>query len=103
MDRRTLLLVLGSLNYDIKPSDFDLLGQIMLGPGVLSVPPSPTPVRCSSTATTNSSGCCDSLRVMSRYGSFQGRTRPAACHSATTASASVLVKGRMRTELIAPS
>ncbi|GAB3707121.1 Bug family tripartite tricarboxylate transporter substrate binding protein [Mariniluteicoccus flavus] len=31
--------MLGSLNYDIKPSDFDLLGQIMLGPGVLSVPP----------------------------------------------------------------
>lgn len=30
--------MLGSRNYDIKPSDFDLLGQIMLGPGVLSVP-----------------------------------------------------------------
>ncbi|MDO5533666.1 MAG: tripartite tricarboxylate transporter substrate binding protein [Propionibacteriaceae bacterium] len=33
------IAMLGSLNYDIKPADFDLLGQIMLGPGVLSVPP----------------------------------------------------------------
>jgi len=47
------IAMLGSLNYDIKPSDFDLLGQIMLGPGVLSVPPSPTPVRCSWWVTTS--------------------------------------------------
>ncbi len=32
------IAMLGSMNYDIHPSDFDLLGQIMLGPGVLSVP-----------------------------------------------------------------
>ena len=32
------IAMLGSMNYDIKPSDFDLLGQIMLGPGALSVP-----------------------------------------------------------------
>lgn len=32
------IAMLGSMNYDIAPSDFDLLGQIMLGPGVLSVP-----------------------------------------------------------------
>ncbi|MFV0407595.1 MAG: Bug family tripartite tricarboxylate transporter substrate binding protein [Propioniciclava sp.] len=31
--------MLGSLNYDIAPTDYDMLGQIMLGPGVLSVPP----------------------------------------------------------------
>lgn len=30
--------MLGSMNYDIKPTDYDLLGQIMLGPGVVSVP-----------------------------------------------------------------
>ncbi|QPK81958.1 tripartite tricarboxylate transporter substrate binding protein [Schaalia sp. ZJ405] len=30
--------MLGSLNYDIAPSDYDMLGQIMLGPGVISVP-----------------------------------------------------------------
>ena len=34
------IAMLGSRNFDIKPSDFDLLGQIMLGPGVLSVPAS---------------------------------------------------------------
>lgn len=33
------IAMLGSRNFDIKPSDYDLLGQIMLGPGVLSVPP----------------------------------------------------------------
>lgn len=32
------IAMLGSMNYDIHPSDFDMLGQIMLGPGVLSVP-----------------------------------------------------------------
>jgi tripartite-type tricarboxylate transporter receptor subunit TctC len=32
------IAMLGSMNYDIHPSDFDLLGQIMLGPGALSVP-----------------------------------------------------------------
>lgn len=32
------IAMLGSLNYDIHPSDYDMLGQIMLGPGVLSVP-----------------------------------------------------------------
>ncbi|MBK7820869.1 MAG: tripartite tricarboxylate transporter substrate binding protein [Tessaracoccus sp.] len=32
------IAMLGSMNYDIKPADFDMLGQIMLGPGVLSVP-----------------------------------------------------------------
>lgn len=32
------IAMLGSMNYDIAPSDYDLLGQIMLGPGVLSVP-----------------------------------------------------------------
>ncbi|RRD50999.1 tripartite tricarboxylate transporter substrate binding protein [Arachnia propionica] len=32
------IAMLGSMNYDIKPADYDLLGQIMLGPGVLSVP-----------------------------------------------------------------
>ncbi|MFV0452552.1 MAG: Bug family tripartite tricarboxylate transporter substrate binding protein [Propioniciclava sp.] len=31
--------MLGSLNFDIQPADYDMLGQIMLGPGVLSVPP----------------------------------------------------------------
>lgn len=30
--------MLGSMNYDIHPDDYDMLGQIMLGPGVLSVP-----------------------------------------------------------------
>ena len=30
--------MLGHRNFDIKPADFDFLGQIMLGPGVLSVP-----------------------------------------------------------------
>lgn len=30
--------MLGSMNYDINPADFDLLGQIMLGPGAISVP-----------------------------------------------------------------
>ncbi len=32
------IAMLGHRNFDIKPADFDLLGQIMLGPGVLSVP-----------------------------------------------------------------
>lgn len=32
------IAMLGSMNFDIHPSDFDMLGQIMLGPGVLSVP-----------------------------------------------------------------
>ncbi len=32
------IAMLGSMNYDIQPSDYDMLGQIMLGPGVLSVP-----------------------------------------------------------------
>ncbi len=32
------IAMLGHRDFDIKPSDFDLLGQIMLGPGVLSVP-----------------------------------------------------------------
>ncbi|MDO5287460.1 MAG: tripartite tricarboxylate transporter substrate binding protein [Actinomycetia bacterium] len=32
------IAMLGSRNFDIKPADFDLLGQIMLGPGMLSVP-----------------------------------------------------------------
>lgn len=32
------IAMLGSMNYDIAPSDYDMLGQIMLGPGVLSVP-----------------------------------------------------------------
>lgn len=32
------IAMLGSMDYDIQPSDFDMLGQIMLGPGVLSVP-----------------------------------------------------------------
>lgn len=32
------IAMLGSMNYDIMPSDYDMLGQIMLGPGVLSVP-----------------------------------------------------------------
>lgn len=32
------IAMLGSMNYDIHPDDFDMLGQIMLGPGVLSVP-----------------------------------------------------------------
>lgn len=30
--------MLGSMNYDIHPEDYDMLSQIMLGPGVLSVP-----------------------------------------------------------------
>lgn len=30
--------MLGHQNFDIKPSDYDLLSQIMLGPGVVSVP-----------------------------------------------------------------
>lgn len=30
--------MLGHMNYDIKPADYDMLGQIMLGPGVISVP-----------------------------------------------------------------
>lgn len=32
------IAMLGSMNYDLEPGDFDLLGQIMLGPGALSVP-----------------------------------------------------------------
>ena len=32
------IAMLGHRNFDIKPADYDLLGQIMLGPGVLSVP-----------------------------------------------------------------
>ncbi|TRY18110.1 tripartite tricarboxylate transporter substrate binding protein [Tessaracoccus rhinocerotis] len=32
------IAMLGSMNYDVHPSDYDMLGQIMLGPGVLSVP-----------------------------------------------------------------
>lgn len=32
------IAMLGSMNYDVAPSDYDMLGQIMLGPGVLSVP-----------------------------------------------------------------
>ncbi len=32
------IAMLGSMNFDIHPSDYDMLGQIMLGPGVLSVP-----------------------------------------------------------------
>jgi tripartite-type tricarboxylate transporter receptor subunit TctC len=30
--------MLGHLNFDVDPADYDFLGQIMLGPGVLSVP-----------------------------------------------------------------